>query len=234
MAQVQQLLKYQEVDRKLLEIEKEKASSEERKNFVQAKNFLLKASEKLDTLEAKAIELKSILSKLNEKYDEISETLGEFENLDELLDEDAGVAFYKKNILQLIDSLHSVKAEISSLVKSVKDADEEYRAMKKKVLEVQKKYNEEYAPNYKKYTEVKEKEMAVVRKELDELKKGIDPAIMQKYESKRGERIFPILCSVKNGRCSKCGNELSLSGKEKITSGAVVECDYCHRFLYQE
>jgi len=47
MAQVDQLLKYQQEDSKLLKIEQEAAVSEERKNFIQTKSFLNKASEKL-------------------------------------------------------------------------------------------------------------------------------------------------------------------------------------------
>ena len=45
MAQ-EQLLKYQQEDSKLLKIEQEAAVSEERKNFIQTKSFLNKASEK--------------------------------------------------------------------------------------------------------------------------------------------------------------------------------------------
>jgi len=96
MAQVDQLLKYQQEDSKLLKIEQEAAVSEERKNFIQTKSFLNKASEKLDSLEAKALELKSILEKLNGQYKEISETLNDFENLDELVDGGADISFYKK------------------------------------------------------------------------------------------------------------------------------------------
>ncbi|MDE7214349.1 MAG: hypothetical protein K2N68_00740, partial [Clostridia bacterium] len=70
MAQVDNLLKYQQEDSKLLKIEQETAGSDERKNFVQTKAFLNKASEKLDALEAKALELGGILEKLNGQYKE--------------------------------------------------------------------------------------------------------------------------------------------------------------------
>ncbi len=233
MAQVDQLLKYQQEDSKLLKIEQEAAASEERKNFIQTKSFLNKASEKLDSLEAKALELKSILEKLNGQYKEISETLNDFENLDELVDGGADISFYKKNVLQLTERLKSIRQEINSLTKSIKDSDEEYQTLKKKVLSAQKQYPE-YAEIYKKYKALKEEEMASVKAELEKLGKSIDSEIMARYQAKRSERIFPILCSVKGGRCSKCGTELSLVGKEKIESGSAYECDNCHRFLYKE
>ena len=105
--------------------------------------------------------------------------------------------------------------------------------MKKKTIAVQKQYAEA-SEVYKKFKESKQAEAVAVKKELDVLAKDIDAEVLKKYEIKRSERIFPILCPVKDGRCSKCGSELSLAGKEKISSGAVVECDNCHRILYKE
>lgn len=232
MSQVEQLLKYQSEDAKLLQIERETANSEERKNFAAAKNFLTKAPEKLDALDAKARELTALAKELEAKYAEIAETLGDFENLDELIDGGADISFYKKSVTQLSDKLKLIKAEISSLVKSVNDADEEYKALKKKTISVQKQYAE-YRDVYKAYKDKKLKEAEAVQTELDKLAKGVDPEVMKHYQIKRSERIFPILCEVKNGRCSKCGTELSLAGKEKIEKGVVTECENCHRILYK-
>ena len=233
MAQVEKLLKYQETDEQLIKLEREASSSEERKNYVQAKNFLTKAPEKLDALEAKAIELNALLNELNAKYAEIEETLSDFDNIDELVGGGADVAFYKKNVMQLTEKLKAIKADVAALSKSIKDADEEYQSMKKKTLMVQDQYKE-YSKVYKEYKDAKLKEMDEVKKELAKLAKDIDGEVMKKYEEKRSERIFPILCAVNNGRCSKCGNELSLAGKEHIASGNVTECENCHRILFKQ
>lgn len=232
MSQVEQLLKYQEEDAKLLQIEREAANSEERKNFTIAKNFLTKAPEKLEALDAKARELGALAKELEEKYKEIAETLGDFDNLDELIDGGADISFYKKNVLQISERLKGIKAEVAALTKAVKEADEEYQSMKKKTIAVQKQY-EEYRKVYSQYKEQKLDEMKKVQVELDKLAKNIDGEVMKSYQIKRSERIFPILCVVTNGRCSKCGTELSLAGKEKISGGTVTECDNCHRFLYK-
>lgn len=232
MAQ-EQLLKYQQEDSKLLDLEREAANSEERKNFTQAKAFLTKAPEKLEALEARAVELSRLAEQLSKQYSEISDTLKDFESIDELALGGTEISFYKKNVLQITERLKSIRAEIASLTKAVKDADEEYKALKKKTISMQKQYAE-YSETYKNYKETKLKEMEAVKAELAKLAKGIDPAVMQKYQAKRSERIFPILCAVKDGRCSKCGTELSLSGKEKISSGDVIECDNCHRFLFKD
>lgn len=230
---IEKLLKYQEEDSKLLKIEREASNSDERKNYSQAKSFLTKAPEKLDAMDAKALEMNAILQKLNKKYEEIAETLKDFENLDELVDEGADISFYKKNATQIADKLKSIKAEINALVKSIGEADEEYQSLKKKTIAVQKQYAE-YSIAYQEYRKTKLAEMEAVKSELDKLAKDIDPEVLKRYEMKRSERIFPIICAVKNDRCSKCGMELSIVGKEKIARGEATECENCHRFLYKE
>ena len=68
MSQLQALLHYQEIDKKLIKIENEFAESEERKKYVKLQKFLKVAPEKLDALEAKATALKSEADGMVKKY----------------------------------------------------------------------------------------------------------------------------------------------------------------------
>lgn len=231
MAQIQQLLRYQEADSKLLRIEQDIANSEERKKYVQTRNFLTKASEKLDQLEGKAQELKSLLDKLNEKYAEIAETLKDFDHLDELVEGGADISFYKRSAQNIADKIKSLKGEISSLTAAIKEANDEYQNLKKKVIAAQKQYPE-LQKAYQDYKKSRQDEVAAITAEMEEIAKDIDSEILKKYQSKRSERIFPIICRLNGDRCSKCGMELSIAGKEVVASGKVIECENCHRFLY--
>jgi len=76
--------------------------------------------------------------------------------------------------------------------------------------------------------------MEQIKGELKKLAAKLEPEVLKRYEVKRSERIFPIICCVANERCSKCGMELSIADKEKIARGEVTECENCHRFLYKE
>ena len=231
MSQVEKLLKYQEVDEKLLNVERELSNSTERKNLAQAVNFVTKATERLETLDSKALSLAATLEELKQKYAEVAETLADFENLDELLEGGADISFYKKNIAQITEKLKAIRQDVSALTKTIKDSNEEFQNLYVKNRAMQKQ-GKEYQEAYEALKVEKRKESEVIKGELTKLAKDINPEYMQRYQVKRSERIFPILCPVKDGRCSKCGSELSLIGKEKISSGGVVECDNCHRFIY--
>ena len=232
MSQVEKLLKYQEEDEKLLKVERELSNSTERKNLAQAVNFVTKATERLEALDGKALSLASVLEELKVKYNEVAETLAEFEHLDELLDGGADISFYKKNIAQITDKLKSIKQEVAALTKAIKDSNEEFQNLYVKNRAMQKQ-GKEFQEAYEKLKAEKRTESDAIKAELTKLAKDINPEYMQRYQVKRSERIFPILCPEKDGRCSKCGSELSLVGKEKISSGDVVECDNCHRFIYK-
>lgn len=233
MSQVEKLLKYQEEDEKLLKVERELSNSTERKNLAQAVNFVTKATERLEALDGKALSLATVLEELKQKYNEVAETLSEFEHIDELVEGGADISFYKKNIAQITEKLKAIKQEVAALNKAIKESNEEFQNLYVKNRAMQKQ-GKEFQEAYEKLKAEKRKESEAIKAELDNLAKDILPEYMQRYQVKRSERIFPILCPVKDGRCSKCGSELSLVGKEKISSGGVVECDNCHRFIYNE
>ncbi len=233
MSKISQLLKYQEKDSELLKIEQEIAGSEERKKFVQTQSFMKKASEKLDQLDAKSSGLLNRLETLEEEYNEIAETLKDFEHLDELVEGGADLSFYQRNAAKIGEQLKSLKAEINALVAAAKETTEEYQSLKKKVIATQRQIPE-IDSAYKSFKKQKQELMDGISKELAALSKDIDPEVLRKYQIKRSERIFPIICEIKSDRCSKCGIELSIADKDRVAAGNVVECENCHRFLYKK
>ena len=125
MSQISQLLLYQQKDSELLKIEQEIAGSEERKKFAQTKSYLNKASEKLDKLEAQSQAILTHLDVLNKRYAEISETLKDFDHLDDLVNGGADLSFYQRNLSQLIEKIKGLKAEIAALTASAKETGDE-------------------------------------------------------------------------------------------------------------
>lgn len=233
MTQVKQLLVYQEKDSELLKIEQEISASDERKKFLQMQKFMKSASEKLDQLDAKSSGLLIRLDSLQAKYVEIESTLKDFDNLDELVDEGADLAFYQRKVAKIAEQLKALKAEINTLLATAKETTEEYQTLKKKVIETQKQIPE-IEKAYKEYKNQRMSSAVGIREELEKLAATIDEGVLSKYKTKRSERIFPIICSIKNDRCSKCGIELSIADKDKVTAGGIVECENCHRFLYKD
>ncbi len=231
---IEELLKYQETDGRLRAVEHEISSTEERKKYAAARKFLEKAPEKLDSLEAKAVELRHAFEQLEKKYAEIADTIRDYENLDEMIGEQGGeISFYKKSATQIADNLRGLKAEINKLVSQIEAASKEYSAAKAQTIAMQKQYKEYKA----KYAEVKESraaEIASIEKELAELAKKVPKQALEKYNAKRKEKLFPVVCEVTGNRCPQCGMELSIAELSKISEGSFVECDSCRRILFKQ
>ena len=234
MSTLQAILNYQEIDKKLYKLESELAESEERKKYVKLQKFLKVAPEKLDSLDAKAASLKSEADALAKKYEQIEAMLGDFENLDELLSGGADVSFYKKKAQSVFDQLRKVKAELSALADTIKEADAEYKKLKKQVISAQKQYAEA-SDAYKAVKGGRENERKEIEAELskaaEEVKKS-DNEMLARYLTKRKEKIFPVVGALYQGRCPFCSMEPPIAAKSKLVDG--IECDNCHRIIFSE
>ncbi|MBQ5930265.1 MAG: hypothetical protein IIX02_05680, partial [Clostridia bacterium] len=187
MSQLQAILSYQEVDKKLYKLERELAGSEERKEYAKFKKFLETAPEKLDSLEAKAGALRAEAEALTAKYEQLEETLKDFDHLDELVTGGADIAFYQKKAQLKVDQIKKIKADLNTLFGSIKEVDAEYQKLKKQVISAQKQYAEA-SEKYKAVKASRADEKAALEKELSVLAKAVPAELMQRYQTKRKEK----------------------------------------------
>ncbi|MBR6703245.1 MAG: hypothetical protein IKL76_01650 [Clostridia bacterium] len=227
---LQAILNYQEVDRKLFKLENELAESEERKKYAKLRKFLKTAPEKLDALETKANALSAEVTQLSKKYEQTANMLSDFDNVDELISGGADVSFYKKKAQSIVESLRKIKAELNALVESIKATDEEYQKLKKQVISAQKQYGEA-EESYKAVELSRKAEKDGILAELAKAEKEVPAEMLVRYQTKRKEKIFPVVGKLYSGRCPFCSMEPPLVAKSKLSTG--IECDHCHRIIFE-
>lgn len=231
MSQLQALLIYQQIDQKLFKIDNDLAKSETYQKYAKLRKFLKAAPEKVDALEAKAAALKAEAAELAKQYEKVEATLGDFENLEELINSGADISFYKKNAQSIVEKLKKLKADITALTANIQATDEEYQTLKKKVKAAQK----QYAPAEEEYKAAKkavEGERNTYQTQLTEAAKSVDESMLARYLTKRKEGTpFPIVGELISGRCPVCGMEPPIAAQGKLTSG--IECDSCHRIIFK-
>jgi predicted nucleic acid-binding Zn-ribbon protein len=231
MAQLQAILNYQEIDKKLYKLERDLAASEERKEYLKLKKFLESAPEKLDSLEVKAASLAAEVETLEKKYAQVEATLSDFENLEELVKSGADISFYKKKAQTKVEQLKKIKAEINTLTASIKATDAEYQKLKKQVIAAQKQYPE-VSEKYKAVKSAQDTERKEIEKALAAAAAEVAPEMLAKYQTKRKEKLFPIVGELYSGRCPFCSMEPPLAAKSKLKDG--IECDNCHRIIFEK
>jgi predicted nucleic acid-binding Zn-ribbon protein len=57
---------------------------------------------------------------------------------------------------------------------------------------------------------------------------------MEVYKTKRKEKIFPVVGELIGTRCPFCSMEPPLAARNKLTGGASIECDNCHRIIFSK
>ena len=232
MSNLQALLRYQEIDKNVFKIENDLAKSDAYQKYAKLRKFLKAAPEKLDALEAKAAALKAEAASLAKMYQQVETTLGDFENLEELIGGGADVTFYKKKVQSVIDKLKKLKSDVTALTASIQATDEEYQALKKKVKAAQKQY-EPAEEEYKAARAAVEEERGAYKKQLDEAAKSVDESALNRYLVKRKEGTpFPIVAALVGGRCPICGMEPPIAAQGQLADG--IECDSCHHIIFKE
>ena len=226
-----ELLEYQKVDGELRKIEQELAVSEERKKYMQAKKFMEAAREKLEMQEKHAVELRALRDDLLVRVEEMTKAIAEYDDLDEMLEGGADIAFYKKNAQALLDKLKSVKAELNKLMAEVNAVSEEYKKFKEQTIAMQKQYKE-FSEKYKNVKNTRADDVKKINAKLAQLEKKIAPVIIERYKEKRKERIFPIIVPLTGDFCI-CGFEFPKLHISELAGGNMVECENCRRFIYK-
>ncbi len=234
---IENLLKYQEADAKLREIEKELGRSEERKKAVEAKKYLDGVEALVNKLDDRAGELLLAYEEMKSVSAKIEEQKGEFVSVFDGVEDQTGANFVIKKAEELSSKIKAISAKIKQIEEEISALAKEYASIKKRTKEEQEKYKE----NASKYNEFKasfkaQKEAA--EKELEALKKSVDPELMEKYLRKRENKIYPVVFEVedrgKDSSCGYCKMGLSLSEVSKLKAGEIIECASCGRLVYRK
>ena len=228
---IKALKEYQVQDAKLRDIEKVLASSEERKKAVTAKKYLESVEENVNKLDFHAAELKASYEKAMASQLKLKEQQAEIaESLEKVADEDEA-NFLIKKAEGLIAKVKALAEEMKKIADEIQTVVKEYSSIKKNTQVAQAQYKE----NAEKYNALKasyKAEKEAVESKLEELKKGVDKDLMERYLQKRANKIYPIVYEVKGNICGACRMELSMSELTRLKNGEIIDCDQCGRLLY--
>jgi len=228
----EELLKYQETDAKLHKIETELAESEARKKAVSAKKYLAGVEENVTKLDLKAAELSAAYENTVKTLTELKEQEVEFEKAIGDAEDENAINFLLKKTDELLARIKSVAAESARIQTDIQSVLKDYAAIAMNTRAATTQYNE----NGKIFNELKasrQPEMDEIKKELAELEKKVDPALMEKYRAKREKKIFPIIYPANGEFCGYCNMQLNMADLSKLKNGEIIECDQCGRLIYK-
>ncbi|MBQ8908969.1 MAG: hypothetical protein IJY90_01575 [Clostridia bacterium] len=235
---VEQILEYQKLDREMFKLEKELRDNPNKAKANKLHETMKTAQERSVKLEERAgailTEIDKVKSQLKIQQDKMAEfaakdltamTKQDVEKMSALKDKlYQNLQILEKNLTALAENVNAVLADFNKTIKTFNASKEEFAKCKS-----------DY-DNDVKAIEGKKSEVAA---KLQVIAKDIDSQIMEAYQKRRKENIFPVVVPLmEEGKgsyfCGGCRTQLSFASINKLDSENVVACDHCRRLIYKK
>ena len=224
------LIKLQELDLKILSLEKKKAElpsslKEAEKSLEEKKNALAELNRRLEELNLKKKmeedELEEEYKRLKRSQSRLMQIRGSREYqalLREIEEIKKANKQREENILKLMEELEELKKQEESL--------------KKELEELEKKVSEERA-NFEAFCKKLEEEKAGYLKERETIAENISQSLLKRYEFIRERRGGLAVVAVENGTCEGCHMHIPPQlFNELQRDDRYFECPLCRRLIY--
>lgn len=227
---IEEILKYQEIDGKLIKLNKQLSSMPERQKAAEMQNHLKEGQNRLVVVEQNAQKAMDNFAKAKAYYNDLVlkiETLSK--SLDAAnLSKVKELQQAKSNFYQMIEKLEKELNRISTQLTIVNN---EYNSIIKNA-KIAKTNLENYKVKFAENKQKLEPEIAKLKAELDAQAKNVDKQMLSKYLAKR-ENKFPVIVKNINGTCGGCRMAISASKAGEFAANGYIECENCGRFITQ-
>ncbi len=228
------LLKYQELDEKLYNVEQRLTKSPARKRAGELSKIAKNAQVKSNELELEAGKVLKEIEDVKAKFEENKKSLQSLLNkdLDKLSIEDLDkITSLKAKILSNLNFLEKHLQKHAELVNRIltdfNKTKKMYDEARVQFIECKNKIDEE--------TKALEPEKERLVKELEELSKSVEKNLLAEYKKRRNDNIFPVVVPLEGTNfCGRCRMELPMVAISRIKDVGVITCEHCKRLVYKK
>lgn len=228
---ISKILDYQKLDAQLFKLEKALKDNQNKKLALENQEAARKAQERSTQLEERAQSLIKEIETVKAQYETQSAKMNEIfakniekmksEEIDAMLslkDKLAGnLTILDKNLTRLAENVNAVLADFNKTRKI-------FAAAKDNFAKAKLSYDNE--------AKEVEPQMEELKKELASLSKSIDAKLMEQYEKRRKDNLFPVFVPLSENLCGYCHIELPAANISKIKEEGYITCDHCRRIIY--
>ncbi len=229
------LLEYQKVDLKLKKLNDEIAMNEDYKTMKAKKEEFNNAKQAVGEAEALA---ETIMNAYNGALEYLKSNAQKVESIvaklsSGQLDDEA-----EKNAVEELEKLKATLTEWEKKVSTLKANADKAIANYSNAQKIGASAKATYASAKAKYTEFKESKCAdyeLLKKQLEELQKTVDPKVFEVYKQITAEGKYPAFVPLMGDEaCGACGMTLSGTAKNDIKNQGYCRCETCRRIIYKQ
>ena len=233
MINLEALWEYQQLEGELEKAESELKSSSTRQQLIKVRNYLLEQQEIMKNMKTTIDQKQKRVDEITAAFAASSEMLdGDMSAIGGIDDDDyESIAALRQRAESLQHSFVQQRRELLDVMSFSDKLEAEFRELVKKVTAAKTEYAALKA-DYDRDVESSEKQAKAVKKQLADMAKSIDPALLKRYNAIKLTRAMPV-AKMHGDRCGGCNMELPKLMLRKIReSNGLIECENCGRMLY--
>jgi len=227
------LLKYQEVEINILNIEKKLNETEQYKLFAKYESEKKQAMQAIQSLDRDAEKLvkdvNSLEIDIKETIDRINKIKSEINSVNDL----AKLDLLERNLIEYNRLLQKDNKDLTQITSRLNYIIHEAQKNVEKHKEISVKEKDVYT-QLKDLKNELDIESAPFKELLSELKERIHEKALELYENAKRNNKFQMVTLKEKGYCTGCGQDVELEVGKKIEENGYAECPRCFRVLYVE
>lgn len=230
--EIKNIIEYQKIDTKLFQLERELNQSVNKKKCVELSNIAKDSQIKSAKLEQEASQIAQDIQNLFAIADQNKLKIRQI--LDQKLEGMTAEQIENSIALKdkLVQNLNIIDKKATKLAESANTVLAEFNKTKTVYKSAGEKYKE-YKDAYDKEVLEKSPKIEELKKELKNLEKTIDSKLLEEYNKRRNDKIFPVLVPLNNKSCGGCHMEIPASSLSKLDSDGILTCENCRRIIYK-
>lgn len=232
---LQKILEYQDIDKKVYACEMELKQSKAAQDYAKAMSVYKSRIEDMMKSIRDADEIAVLVDRYKQTYKSIFEEMNGLNEVYESFEELKEIDRYEKKIAQFQKELLNIERELTRLSKKMDECIE----VSKKSLDDLKKLEDIIKVRKIEMQKIKtsiEEKAKTYLVELKKLQAEIPANIVTKYTEIRKNKKMPVLvpCSDNFKSCQGCGMDISQDLTIKLQNKQIVECPNCGRLIYNK
>lgn len=229
------LLKYQEIDRQIFNLEREVIASEISQQYALSKKKMATIKEDITKVDKNSAELMVKFQELETKIVKLSNELQEYVNITDEVNDEKQVDYCLGKISMLITEIDGAKKQLEKTNRLMDDTIKNCEQLMADYNQCSALYTEKKHA-FEEYRNSFASQVIDLKKQLAELEKEMDDKILERYKNLRASKTkFPLVVELKGSVCQGCFVEaVGADVKMKETGLQIVECPSCGRLVYKK
>ena len=230
-AEIKKLLDYQTLDSKLNSIEHEMISHPNRAKAQKMLTSFKNEQQMAENLEKEASKAVEEFNKVKSLYEANAKLAGKLSGIDVDKLSDEKIAKLNSDLENVLNNLGAIEKKLVALNKNVETILAGFENAKKQATIARNSYLESKNA-YDEFVKSKADEIAKLKSGLIAVAKTLNQDLYKKYQSIRGDKIFPVLVPLNSGLCGYCQMNINANDANRLKENGYIICENCHRIIY--